>query len=312
MFVGAMIIPYAWCNVQPVRSLHARRSDHVGLNQPHQLSSSFQRLLRIVAFIAVSGTSFWLQAQPSGGKPSPVFYSGERLQYKVSWLFFRLGTIVVTTEKLPDSSSGDLYRVVVRVESDPAIFFVSVHNEYESTISASAVKPLVFTAREFSGSDTLVTRYVLDDSLQQVRMNQWRDPGHTDRKEETLDSVGIFYEGASMYFLARSLIHSRFTVTVPTLVAFDFFETDITFTGNVTGVSIDAVDEEIETKELYGFAHFVESSLGGLSGEFEGWFTNDEAAIPVLAKMQLTLGTANIELEQWSRGTWSPPLFRKK
>ena len=241
-----------------------------------------------------------------------MFYPGERLQYKVTWLFFRLGTIVVTTEKIPGSSADDEYRVVVSVESDPTIFFVSVHNEYESTISASSVSPLAFTAREFSGNDTLVTRYIQDTALRQVRMIQWRDPGHTDAKEEVLDSVDVFYEGASMFFLARSLIHSKLTVTVPTLVEFEFFETDITFTQKVSGVSIDAVDEDIDTKELNGFAHFVESSIGGFSGEFQGWFTNDEAAIPVLAKMNLSLGTANIELEQWSRGSWSPPVYHEK
>ncbi|MBE0557036.1 MAG: DUF3108 domain-containing protein, partial [Proteobacteria bacterium] len=51
-----------------------------------------------------------------------MFYPGERLQYKVTWLFFRLGTIVVTTEKIPGSSADDEYRVVVSVESDPTIF----------------------------------------------------------------------------------------------------------------------------------------------------------------------------------------------
>ena len=114
-----------------------------------------------------------------------------------------------------------------------------------------------------------------------------------------------------MFFLARSLIHSTLTLTVPTLVSFDLFDTDITFTQKVEAVSIDAMDDEIDAKELYGFAHFVESSLAGLSGDFEGWFTNDEAAIPVVAKMQLTVGTANIELEEWSRGSWSPPPFRE-
>jgi hypothetical protein len=173
------------------------------------------------------------------------------------------------------------------------------------------VKPLAFAAREISGSDTLVTRYFMDEKLHRVRMIQWRDPGHTEFKEEVRDSVDIFYEGASLFFLARTLIQSTITVTVPTLVEFDLFNTDITSTQKVSGVSIDAVSDDIDTKEVYGFAHFVDSSIGGFSGEFRGWFTNDEAAIPVLAKMQLSLGTANIELEKWSRGSWSPPLFRE-
>ena len=112
--------------------------------------------------------------------------------------------------------------------------------------------------------------------------------------------------------LARSLVHSGRTVSVPTLVEFELFQTDIVFTNVVSAVSIDAKDGDFETKELHGFAHFVESSLAGLSGKFRGWFSNDEAAIPLLAELNLSLGTADIELEQWSRGSWSPPFFREE
>ena len=108
------------------------------------------------------------QSPPKGS--SAVFYPGERLQYKVSWLVFRLGTIVVTTDRLPNSSSRDEFRVRLRVDSNPALFFVSVHSEYESILSASPVRPTLFTARELSGSDTLVTRYTMNDSLHQVHM----------------------------------------------------------------------------------------------------------------------------------------------
>ena len=276
------------------------------------MNSPARGLFLIALILALSGLCLGSFAQTPVRGHHPVFYSGERLQYKVSWLFFRLGTVVVTTEKIPGPSLDEQYRVRIHVESNPALFFVSVHSEYESIVSASSVRPLSFTARELSGSDTVVTRYVMNDTLHQVHVDQWHEPGHTEVKQQILDSVDVFYEGASMFFFARSRIHSGTSVTIPTLVEFNFFKTDISFTKQLSGVSIDALENEIETKELYGFAHFVGSSIGGFSGEFRGWFTNDEAAIPVLAEMNLTLGTADVELEQWSRGSWSPPLFRGK
>lgn len=282
--------------------IHVRSVDTVSSDCPARL---FLRVLSLCILSSLAQVSF--SQSPLKGS-SAVFYPGERLQYKVSWLVFRLGTIVVTTDRVPNPSSRDEYRVRVRVDSNPALFFVSVHSEYESILSTSPVRPTSFTARELSESDTLVTRYTMNDSLDQVRMVQWRDPGHTNVKEAILDSVDAFYEGSSLFFLARSLVHSGRSVSVPTLVEFEFFKTDITFTNIVSAVSIDAKDGEFETKELYGFAHFVESSLAGLSGEFRGWFSNDEAAIPLQAELNLSLGTADIELEQWSRGSWSPPL----
>lgn len=269
--------------------------------------------LRILLLLLVLGGVFrvsFAQAQPRGS--TAVFYDGERLQYKVSWLVFRLGTITVTTERLPERSARDQYRVVVRVDSNPALFFVSVHSEFESILSTSPVRPSSFTAREVDGSDTVITHYLMNYSLRQVHMVQWRTPGRRDYTEEILDSVDIFYEGSSLFFLARSLLHSGRTVSVPTLVEFDLFQTDITFTNSISRVSMEALDGDLETKELYGFAHFVESSLAGLSGEFRGWFSNDEAAIPLVANLTLSLGSADIELESWSRGTWSPPTSRKE
>jgi len=285
--------------------VHVRSLDTVSSNCPARL------LLGVLAFLILSGLLQGSFAQSPINGSTAVFYPGERLQYKVSWLLFRLGTIVVTTEKLPNRSSRDEYRVVVRVDSNPALFFVSVHSEYESILTTSPVRPSAFIARELRGSDTVVTRYVMNEALRQVHMSQWRDPGRINIKEEILDSVDAFYEGSSLFFLARSLVHSGRTVSVPTLVEFEFFKTDITFTNVVSAVSIDAKDEDLETKELYGFAHFVESSLAGLSGEFRGWFSNDEAAIPLQAELNLSLGTADIELEQWLRGSWSPPLLRE-
>ena len=283
--------------------IHVRSVDTVSSNCPARLLLSVLTLCFLVGAVQVS----FAQSPPKGS--SAVFYPGERLQYKVSWLLFRLGTIVVTTERASNPSTRDEYRVRVRVDSNPALFFVSVHSEYESILSTSPVRPTSFTARELSGSDTVVTRYTMNDSLRQVHMVQWRDPGHLNYREQILDSVSAFYEGSSLFFLARSLVHSARTVSVPTLVEFEFFKTDITFTNVVSAVSIDAQDGDFDTKELYGFAHFVESSLAGLSGEFRGWFSNDEAAIPLQAELNLSLGTADIELEQWSRGSWSPPLL---
>jgi hypothetical protein len=44
-----------------------------------------------------------------------------------------------------------------------------------------------------------------------------------------------------------------------------------------------------------------------LTGDFEGWFSNDEARVPILAKMKVILGSITIELMRWKRAGWTPP-----
>ena len=92
----------------------------------------------------------------------------------------------------------------------------------------------------------------------------------------------------------------------------ELLSTDIHFTDSVASVSIGALDDDIETKEIRGQAHFGGKTFGGFSGEFRGWFSNDPASIPIRAEMTITLGTVVIELEEWNRPGWTPPLSRAK
>jgi hypothetical protein len=57
-----------------------------------------------------------------------------------------------------------------------------------------------------------------------------------------------------------------------------------------------------------GRADFV--GIFGLTGGFEGWFSNDEARVPIMAKMKVLIGSVTIELMRWNRPGWTPPRAR--
>jgi len=44
-----------------------------------------------------------------------------------------------------------------------------------------------------------------------------------------------------------------------------------------------------------------------LSGKFEGWFSDDNAHIPIKALMNVYVGKILIELKSWKRTGWIPP-----
>ena len=46
-----------------------------------------------------------------------------------------------------------------------------------------------------------------------------------------------------------------------------------------------------------------------MSGTFKGWISNDEAAVPVRAEVKILLGSLVIELEDFTREGWIPPVF---
>lgn len=243
-------------------------------------------------------------AQPDGIRQ--VLAGDEWFQYKVKWLFIRLGTITVGTNSLP--GHPDLYKTTITLDSNPDLFFISVHSRYEAVVSSDPVRCELFRSWEADGDDTLMTRYVFVDSLDRILMSQHMLPADTLVREEVKDSIDRFFDGGSLMLLARSLVHRDTSVSVPTLVDFDLFTTDITFTTAFAATSIGARDEDVRTRTLYGRANFGEKTIGGFSGEFKGWFSDDEAAVPILAEMSITLGTVNVELERWKRDGWEPPV----
>ncbi|MEX1140161.1 MAG: DUF3108 domain-containing protein [Bacteroidota bacterium] len=254
-------------------------------------------------FVFLSG--FFLPSSVVHQESEGVFLTGERLEYKVKWLFFRLGTITVTTNRVPDTPG--IFRTSITLDSNPDLFFISIHNRYEALVNSDPVRCEEFRSLEIDGDDTLLTSYTFDESTRRVHMWQSVLPADSVLREEIKDSVDRFYDGASLFFFARTMLHKDTSLTVPTLVEFDMFSTDLTVTSEVVPTEIGSMEEPIITRELFGRANFEGSTFGGFSGDFKGWFSNDAAAVPIRAEMSITLGTVNIELERWIRDGWAPP-----
>ena len=83
------------------------------------------------------------------------------------------------------------------------------------------------------------------------------------------------------------------------------YVTRFNFMNKIGSKEIDAVPYPIETVEFDGNADFT--GIFGLTGYFRGFFSNDAASIPIVARMKVILGSINIELMKWSRPGWIPP-----
>jgi hypothetical protein len=92
---------------------------------------------------------------------------------------------------------------------------------------------------------------------------------------------------------------------VPAIVNEQVVNTYIDFIGERSSVEIDAVEYPVDVLRFEGTAQFT--GIFGLTGDFEGWFSNDDARVPILAKMKVILGSVTIELMQWERSGWMPP-----
>ncbi|HEY6436633.1 MAG TPA: DUF3108 domain-containing protein [Ignavibacteriaceae bacterium] len=232
-------------------------------------------------------------------------FVGEDLTYVVKYAFFNLGEVRIKVLGKTKINNTTVYETIAYIDSYPDLPFVSLHQVYESYIDSSLF-PLKFFSEIFD-DDTIFVRYNFIDSSK-VEMQK----GKLGAKNLWLDSTANIHhrvqDGLSILFYVRMIFDNKKTLSVPCFVNEKEEEAVLNFYNEPTPVSIDAVDHEIDCRYLDGYTDFV--SVYGLTGSFEGWFSNDKFSVPILAKMNVLIGSINLELIRWNAELWNPPLFK--
>jgi hypothetical protein len=122
---------------------------------------------------------------------------------------------------------------------------------------------------------------------------------------DTVPSKKKWNDGLSLFYLARQYTDLKKNIKIPTFIYRDTSYTFINFQGERKETEVDAIDYPVKTIYFDGVAKW--KGFYGLSGNFEGWFSDDEARIPIKALMNVQIGTVTIELIKWRRKGWKPP-----
>lgn len=236
-----------------------------------------------------------------------VMLPGEELVYEVSWTFFKLGKIrvVLSPPKTPDA----VYSSVAYSDSYE-LPFVDFHafstSEMDSTLfskGASLFEKKDNTwARQIYYFTPSTKTYVTEHAIvNDIHFSPSPSPAY--------DTLKLPYErfqdGTSILYFARAHAHDQRAIGVPTLVRGKAGQTYFFFPAERTTETIDAVSFPIKVLEMEGKAEF--EGIFGLTGDFIGWFSDDEASVPIKAKMKVILGSITLELKEWKRPGWTPP-----
>jgi hypothetical protein len=131
-----------------------------------------------------------------------------------------------------------------------------------------------------------------------------------ERKPDSIDTVTVAdhcQDGLSLFYYAREHVREQSQVHVPTLIERKQESTYINFMGKHTEAEADGVEYPVDVVEFDGKADYV--GIFGLTGGFRGWFSNDDARVPILARMNVILGSIKIQLMRWNRPGWLPPKY---
>jgi len=261
----------------------------------------------------VANTQEEYPSGPLGAKNGAMLQVGEELLYEVSYSFFHIGTIRTHVVDKEVRNGKTVYKSVADIDSNPSLsWLVDLHIRFYSEIDDS-VFSYAWISNDSTEKEIYFRRFKFDYSNNRALLEKGKIFPGGDRSVEGIDTVSITercQDGLSLYYYARENVLQKKQVRVATLIEKKQEYTFINFMNKISGIEIDAVNHPIEVVEFDGKAEYV--GVFGLTGGFRGWFSNDDARIPIVARMNVILGSIKIELVKWTRTGWQPPLYVEK
>lgn len=235
-----------------------------------------------------------------------VLYDGEELNYIVYYGFIKLGE--VNMKIISRKTEGDkiVYNSRSEMKTYKGIPFVSLNSVFESEIVFEGMDLYSrrFKATEYKDDGNVFIEYKFnyDSNFVNIRKD---NKGKTEKDEKVSFNKNIkFQDGLSLFYKARINSFASDNFLIP--VFMNEAETSVSyyFSSTKDNTSIDLFSHDVLTVRCNGVANF--EGVFGLSGEFAGWFSFDEARIPLKAQMNVLIGNVTLELDSFRRTGWKP------
>ncbi len=275
---------------------------------------------RLLSFISIFLVlSYWPVSAFGGSHPSSTTYSmtffgsdsmfrvGEELTYNVSYASIDIGQVRIKLQEKSEVNGKTQYKAIAYIDSYKGVPLVDLHAIYEDSFDGS-VYSTWFRSRNKQDEKWISYSYHYEYPKHAMYIEKSVWGTQTIDERDTLKLDTLYQDGLSLFYLARTMVMTKQKVSIPTVVNEKKGSTYIDFTTERTSEEIDAVDYDVDVIHFTGEAGFV--GIFGLTGGFEGWFSNDAARVPILAKMKVIIGSVRLELMRWKREGWSPPRYQ--
>jgi hypothetical protein len=246
----------------------------------------------------------------SAVRENGMFQVGEELEYSVHYSIFNIGTIKFRVLNREQKNGRIIYHACALMDSNPSLsWLVDLHVRFYGEIDQNVFSHGWIT--EDSSDKKMSYRKMKFDYNDHNMYFEWGEKERSgNEKVEGKDTVSITQncqDGLSLFYYAREHARQKMQVNIPTFIDTNEVRTRISFNVENSEEEIDAVDYPIDVVKLEGNADFV--GVFGLTGAFEGLFSNDAAGIPITAKLKVILGSVKVELKKWKRDNWEPPHY---
>lgn len=222
--------------------------------------------------------------------PSAAFplRAGERLRLSVRYLFFRLATLTLETGPELLHAGRPAHRVVLRVRSNPSLFFFRIDSRFESVVAEDG--SVLAHRHRSSDSDS-------EDELAGYDMD--REAGRCTVRTVRAGLFGFeqlplppgAQDGLSVLQAARAAALGGAPVSLPTAVDGTWRLTRLQPAGRTRLRCRSAEVEAARVQLLAGYR-----GPAGLSGTIDLWISADGRAVPCRARLKAAVGSVTLEL----------------
>lgn len=230
----------------------------------------------------------------------------EEFVYSVNWEFINLGKIVIQAYKDFHSEDSTDYILSLHVISNPSLPFVNIDEYNEATVSINDFYSKKYYGLYKNSSENIEIQITYE---KETRTNIYTVKDLTSNRivrHKTSNNIPPYLDGPSLFYFTRFHINSKKLFNVPTIIDGEIHKTSFNFNHPTEEINIDAVDYPIRARKYTGTANWKGATSAGLSGEFKGWVSDDDARVVLRAEVKVWVGSISIELEKWHKPGWKP------
>ncbi|MEO6694172.1 MAG: DUF3108 domain-containing protein [Ignavibacteria bacterium] len=234
-----------------------------------------------------------------------ILVKGEELKYIVYYGFIKLGEVNMKVTGAKTEGSNVIYTAWSEMKSYQGIPFVTLNSIFETEIvfDGKDLYSRNFKATDYKDDGLINTEYKFNYDSSYVHVIKINN-GKIEKNEKINFNHNIkFQDGLSLFYRARINSFSTDDFLIPVFMNESETSVNYYFSSLREEISIPMKDD-IKSIRCNGVANF--EGVFGLSGEFGGWFSDDEARMPLKALVNVMLGNVTLELDSYTRPGWKP------
>lgn len=252
-------------------------------------------LIKLIVVFFITG--FFVPAKAQGFK----WQENEQLTYGVDWTVVRLGKIHLKNLGRENINNHSTYHIRLIIESNPLLFWLDNQSVYDSYITDS-LQVVRFLSDEKVDGKLYNARYDFDYDKRLIYLSMLDKENPENKINKTLAMKPNLYDGISLIFYARMNSMYVKNDTVSTFIEDKSGDVIFNFKNSGQMSKIDALEKDVKTRFFSGTLKVT--GIAGVTGPFEAWFSDDAYRLPVVAYLDVFIGSVKITLEKWNH--WQP------